>query len=413
MRVNLRELIAPCYDDLADDVLAHGHTHYALVGGRGSLKSSTVSLLTPLLVMQHPARHAVVIRKVGNTLRDSVYAQYCWALDKLGVAAHWTCKVSPMEMTYRATGQKILFRGADDPMKIKSIKAPFGYIAVTHFEEFDQFRNREELRAILQSTMRGGATFWNFESCNPPISRRNWANRDLLLARGDRLVHRSCYLDAPPEWLGDRFLAEAEALKAQNERAYRHEYLGEPTGSGGQVFENLVLREIPESELTTFGYFYQGIDWGYFPDPLEWIKVSYDSARRTLYLTDEYRVRRTGNRAAFDALVAAGRVTAYDAIIADSAEPKSIADFREYGAYNIRGAIKGAGSVNYSRKWLQSLCAIVIDPARCPGAAKEFAEYEYECLPGGDFAGGYPDAENHAIDAVAYATETIWRRRGQ
>ncbi|MEG1606591.1 MAG: phage terminase large subunit, partial [Clostridia bacterium] len=116
MRVNLRELIAPCYDDLADDVLAHGHTHYALVGGRGSLKSSTVSLLAPLLVMQHPARHAVVIRKVGNTLRDSVYAQYCWALDKLGVAAHWTCKVSPMEMTYRATGQKILFRGADDPM---------------------------------------------------------------------------------------------------------------------------------------------------------------------------------------------------------------------------------------------------------------------------------------------------------
>ena len=217
--VRLSEIIGPAYLDITRDVLRHGHTHYDLSGGRGSLKSSYVSIMVALLIVSNPGTHALVLRKVGNTLRDSVYAQYIWAIDQLGMAAYWTAKVSPMELIYKPTGQKIMFRGADDPMKIKSIKVPFGYIAITHFEEKDQFSGRPEIRNILQSTMRGGERFWNFESYNPPISRDNWANIDSEVERPDRMRLKTTYLQAPAAWLGERFLIEAAQLKAENERA--------------------------------------------------------------------------------------------------------------------------------------------------------------------------------------------------
>lgn len=171
--IRLSSVIGPAFHLLARDVFQHGHTHYDLSGGRGSLKSSCVSLLVPLILLANKNTHALVLRKVANTIRDSVYAQYLWAIGELGMAPYWEAKVQPMELIYRPTGQKIMFRGADDPMKIKSIKVPFGYIAVTHFEEKDQFAGRAEIRNILQSTMRGGSKFWNFESYNPPISRDN------------------------------------------------------------------------------------------------------------------------------------------------------------------------------------------------------------------------------------------------
>ena len=239
--LKLSQIIGPAFYAVAHDVFAHGHTHYDESGGRGSLKSSFVSIVVPLLLIHNPGTHALVLRKVANTIRDSVYAQYVWAIGELGMADYWDAKVSPMELIYRPTGQKIMFRGADDPMKIKSIKVPFGYIAVTHFEEKDQFAGRAEIRTILQSTMRGGDKYWNFESYNPPISRDNWANKDSLEERPDRLCHRSTYLEAPREWLGDQFIYEAEHLKLTNERAYQHEYLGIPVGTGGNVFENLEL----------------------------------------------------------------------------------------------------------------------------------------------------------------------------
>lgn len=203
--VRLSSILGPSFHILARDVFQHGHTHYDLSGGRGSLKSSCVSLLVPLILLNNPNTHALVLRKVANTIRDSVYAQYLWAIGELGMAAYWDAKVQPMELIYRPTGQKIMFRGADDPMKIKSIKVPFGYIAVTHFEEKDQFAGRAEIRTILQSTMRGGSKFWNFESYNPPTSQDNWANKDSLEERADRLCHKSTYLEAPPEWLGRSF----------------------------------------------------------------------------------------------------------------------------------------------------------------------------------------------------------------
>nr|DAX10635.1 MAG TPA: terminase large subunit [Caudoviricetes sp.] len=406
--IRLSEKIGPAFYGVARDVFQHGHTHYDESGGRGSLKSSFVSIIVPLLLIRNPGTHALVLRKVANTIRDSVYAQYMWAIGELGMTAFWEAKVSPMELIYKPTGQKIMFRGADDPMKIKSIKVPFGYIAVTHFEEKDQFAGRAEIRTILQSTMRGGDKYWNFESYNPPISRDNWANKDSLEERADRLCHKSTYLQAPPEWLGQQFLDEAEYLKKTDERAYQHEYLGIPVGTGGNVFENLELREITDNEISHFDRIYQGVDWGWYPDPFAFIRLHYDSARETIFLIDEIYQNKLTNEASGSMIKSRNYMDAY--ITCDSAEPKSTADYRAMGL-SAKEAVKGPGSVDYGMKWLQRR-KIVIDRKRTPNAYNEFVNYEYERNKDGDIISGYPDANNHLIDATRYALERISRRMG-
>lgn len=406
--IKMSEMLAPVFYDFAKDVMRHGHTHYDIRGGRGSLKSSTVSLLVPQLLIANPNTHALVLRKVANTLRDSVFNQYMWAIAELGMAGLWYAKVSPMEIIYRPTGQKIMFRGADDPMKIKSIKVPFGYIAVTHFEEKDQFSGRAEIRTILQSTMRGGDKFWNFESYNPPISRDNWANVDSAEDKPNRLCHISTYLDAPKSWLGEEFINEAEYLKQTDERAYQHEYLGLPVGTGGNVFERLELREITDDEVKRFDRIYQGIDFGWYPDPFCFIRIYYDVARETLYLIDEHYVNKMSNED--NAVWIRERHYNDFPITCDSAEPKSIADLRASGL-DARNAIKGPGSVEYGMKWLQRR-KIVIDKCRTPNAYKEIVGYEYERNKDGEIISGYPDKNNHAIDAIRYGMEPVFRLYG-
>lgn len=405
---NLFSSIGKAFYPIVGDVMAHGHTHYDESGGRGSMKSSFISLVVPQIVMTYPDMHALVLRKVGNTIRDSVFAQYMWAIEKLGAADKWDSKVSPMELIYKPTGQKIMFRGADDPMKIKSIKVPFGYIAVTHFEEKDQFAGRAEIRNILQSTMRGGEKFWNFESYNPPISRDNWANKDSLEEREDRLCHKSTYLEAPPEWLGQQFLDEAEHLKATDERAYQHEYLGIPVGTGGNVFDNLELREITDEEIKHFDRIYQGVDFGWFPDPFAFIRAHYDRAHETIYLIDEIYQNKLSNEAAAKMIKDRAYIDAR--IICDSAEPKSVADLKASGlpAYE---AVKGPGSVEYGMKFLQRR-KIVIDRRRTPNAYNEFVNYEYERNKDGEIISGYPDEKNHLIDALRYSLEPVSRKMG-
>lgn len=406
--IRMSEMLAPVFYDFAKDVMRHGHTHYDIRGGRGSLKSSTVSLLVPQLLIANPNTHALVLRKVANTLRDSVFNQYMWAIAELGMAGLWYAKVSPMEIIYRPTGQKIMFRGADDPMKIKSIKVPFGYIAITHFEEKDQFSGRAEIRTILQSTMRGGDKFWNFESYNPPISRDNWANVDSAEDKPNRLCHISTYLDAPKSWLGEEFLNEAEYLKQTDERAYQHEYLGLPVGTGGNVFDKLELREITDDEVKRFDRIYQGIDFGWYPDPFCFIRIYYDVARETLYLIDEHYVNKMSNED--NAVWIRDRHYNDFPITCDSAEPKSIADLRASGL-DARSAIKGPGSVEYGMKWLQRR-KIVIDKRRTPNAYKEIVGYEYERNKDGEIISGYPDKNNHAIDAIRYGMEPVFRLYG-
>lgn len=406
--VSLWENISPSFYPLVGDIFAHGHSDYDISGGRMSAKSAFVSLVVVMLVMTYPEIHALVLRKVGNTMRGSVFEQYMWAIDKLGAASVWESKVNPLELIYKPTGQKIMFRGADDPMKIKSIKTRSGYIAITHFEEKDQFAGRSEIRAILQSTRRGGERFWNFESYNPPISRDNWANKDSLEEVPGRLRHKSTYLEVPAAWIGEQALADAERLKETDERAYQHEYLGIATGTGGNVFENLELREITDSEVRSFDRIYQGVDWGFYPDAFAFIRMHYDKARETIYLLDEYYAHKQSNETTGAWIRAKGYTDSM--IICDSAEPKSVADYRAIGL-PAQSALKGPGSLDYSMKWLARR-KIVIDRRRTPHAYAEFVNYEYERNKDGEIISGYPDANDHCISGVRYGLEPAYRKMG-
>lgn len=380
-------------------------------GGRGSAKSSFISVEIILEMLKHPDIHAVVFRKFENRLRTSVYAQICWAIAVLGLSGKFECTVSPMECVYLKTGQKIMFFGMDDPGKVKSIKVAFGYIGIAWFEELDQFDGPEQVRNVEQSVFRGGAYSMCFKSFNPPAMARNWANQYALEHKDGKMVHHSTYLTTPPEWLGPRFLADAEHLKATNMTGYRHEYLGEVVGSGTQVFENLRIEEITQEQIKNFDRITNGVDWGWYPDPWAWNRMHYDAGRKTLYLFDELTRWRTRNEDTGKLILE--RIPQGELVIADSAENKSCSDYRSYGI-SCREADKGPGSVNYSMKWLQSLKAIVIDPVRCPDTVKEFTEYEYERDPKtNEVLKDYPDAANHHIDAVRYGMNKTWKRRGQ
>lgn len=407
----LSDIISPAFVEPHRAVKAHEVSEVVSKGGRASTKSSWISVELVLLILKDPQIHACVFRKYGNTLRTTVYAQIVWAIAQLGLTRKFRCTVSPMECVYIPTGQKIMFFGMDDPGKVKSIKVPFGYIGVDWFEELDQFDGPEQIRNVEQSTLRGGPFSMTFKSFNPPAMARNWANRYALEDKPGKLVHHSTYLTTPPEWLGPRFLADAEHLKATNPTAYRHEYLGEVVGSGTQVFENLQLRDISDEEISQFDRITNGVDWGWYPDPWAWNRMHYDAARRTLYLFSELTRHRTSNQDTAALLME--RIPQDELVIADSAEEKSVSDYKAFGL-NCRASEKGPGSVAYSMKWLQSLSAIVIDPIRCPDTVREFTEYEYERDPKtNEVLEGYPDVANHHIDAVRYGTNRIWKRRGK
>lgn len=407
----LSELISPAFAESHRAVKSGAINELIEKGGRGGAKSSYISVEIILLLLKHPDRHAVVMRKVGNTLRSSVYAQICWAIAELGLTGKFRCTVSPMECTYIPTGQKILFFGLDDPGKLKSIKVPFGYVGIGWFEELDQFDGPEQIRNVEQSIFRGGPYSMCFKSFNPPAMARNWANRYVLESKPGKMVHHSTYLTTPADWLGPRFLADAEHLKETNETAYRHEYLGEVVGSGTEVFTNLRLETISDKQIKAFDYNYFGQDWGWFPDPNQFVGCAYESAAKTLYIYEEFRGWRQSNADW------AERIAHHkdDLILADpgSGGDRNVGDFKSWG-FRMREAQKGPGSVAYGIKWLQSLKAIVIDPERCPETAKEFSEYEYERDPKtGEVIEGYPDVANHSIDATRYALEPVWKRRGK
>jgi len=406
------ELIGRNFSDVYRDIRMGLHTEYCFEGGRGSLKSSFVSQVIIMLMINNPEMHVLAMRQVSNTLLGSIYNQLKWAVLVMGLTDKFIFTPSNLEITYVPTNQKIFLRGASDPTNIKSIKPDFGYIGIVWFEEFDQFRGEAAVRNIVQSALRGGDKAYRFESWNTPRTKDHWVHKYKSLPREDRYYHHSTYLETPREWLGEIFLREAEYLKEVNYPAYEHEYLGLANGSGGMVFTNVTNRKITEEEIATFNEALHGLDWGFAVDPASYGKMSYDAARRKLYIYGEYRAWKCSNRELYEALLKNGYSDPSELIIADSAEPKSVADFRKYGA-NCRGAEKGQDSVRYSIRWLQNLAEIVIDPSLAPHHSEEFTNYEYERNKDGEVISAFPDKNNHGIDDTRYATNLKWRKMGE
>ena len=411
--VNLDTMVAPSFYSLAWDIVEHHHSNYWLKGGRGSTKSSFVSLMIVLGIMadQSHEANAVVMRRYATNLRESVYDQYLWAIDKLGVSDFWVDSVSPMQLTYVPTGQQIRFKGADDPHKVKSQKFRHGYTKYKHYEEVADFKGWTEIRSINQSLNRGGDGIVTFYSYNPPASVSSWVNQAQTQQglRADTLVHSSDYRSVPKEWLGKEFLADADQLKKDNPKAYAHEYLGEVTGTGAEVFNNLTIREITDEEISHFDKIYHGMDFGFAHDPLAYGDAYWDSARRRIFLFNEiYQVGMTSR----EAVAQIKQLNPMNEVItADSAEPRTIREFRDLGL-NVVGARKGPGSREHGFKWLQDLREIVIDPVRCPNTARKFSGYELARDANGNFKSGYPDGDDHTIDKTRYELESLMKKGG-
>lgn len=408
-QIKLSELIAPSFWDLHWKITEHKYTHYKLSGGRGSTKSSFVSLEIILGMMQDPKANAIAMRKVGRFLEESVFEQLLWAIDALGVTDKWKVRMSPLGLTYKPYGNRIIFRGADDPQKIKSVKLSNGYFKYIWFEERAEFDGPEEERTILQSLMRGGTDYFVFYTWNPPKSMNNWVNQDVLIERNDTIVSHTDYRTVPREWLGEQFFLEAEHLQKVKPKAYEHEYLGIATGTGGAVFENLTIRKITAEEISRFDRIRHGLDFGYGADPLAYMKMHYDKTRKRLFLFGEIYKMRLGNTKAAREIKRFNPLN--KVITADSEEPRAIAALNELGL-KVVGAKKGPGSVDYGMEFLSDeLEEIIIDPELCPNATREFTGYELEQDKNGNFKGSYPDKDNHTIDAVRYGMESEMTRR--
>lgn len=411
IKKKLSNIIANHFQKVHIAIKKNKYNSYMLRGGRGSTKSSFVAIEIILSIMRDGQNNimsnAIALRRYDKYCKDSVYEQLCWAVDVLGVNSSWHFGLSPLSLTYIPTGQKILFRGADKPKKIKSTKFSKGFCKYIWYEELDEFEGAEPVRVINQSLIRGGENVIVFYSYNPPKNNGNWVNLEAKKTRHDRLVHHSTYLDVPEEWLGKQFIIEAEHLKQTNELAYRHEYLGEEVGTGGEIFSNVTIRPITDEEIATFEYLKRGVDFGYAIDPCHYGVMNFDAKRRKLYIFHEKHEVGLSNDKLIKHIHSENKNNAF--IIADSAEPKTIGEMQKNNL-KVIGAKKGPDSVDYGIKFLVDLEEIIIDDERCPNTAREFLGYELEQDANGNWKSEYPDKNNHSIDCCRYALEQEIRR---
>lgn len=421
--VNVADMVIPAFDDLFDAVMGHKSTEFWLKGGRGSTKSSFVSIVILLLVMNNSDTNAVIIRRYSNTLRDSVYNQMLWAVEILGLGPWFRARVSPMELEYVPTGQKIVFRGMDDPLKMKGVKFTRGYCAIQWFEELDQIETWEAVSSALRSFRRGGDRFWTFYTYNPPRVLWSWVNKKALEMerRPSCLVHHSTYLDVleggHADWLGEQFIEDAEYEKEEHPQHYRWEFLGDATGTGGAVFENLKSAELSDERIASFDNHRNGIDWGWFPDPWRFVRCEWEPGNGRLIIFDEASANKTTpqetakmvrKKLTYPNGPGLSPVFHDEWVLCDDANPSDIRVYRDEGI-RARSAEKG-NMRRASYLWLAGLREILIDPKRCPLTFEEFSLCEYAKDRNGEYLDDFPDGNDHSIDAVRYAVMQDVRR---
>ena len=405
MNKRISEIINKNFYEFWKAINSDKYLFHILKGGRASAKSTHIAIWLVLALMKYPVT-CLCIRKVGNTLAESVFEQLKEAIEILNVSHVWKIQKSPLQLVYIPRGNKFIFRGADDPAKIKSIKMSKFPIAFVWFEELAEFKTEEEVSTIVNSVLRAelpdGLSYKVIYSYNPPKRKQSWVNKkfETQFIPSNTYMHHSTYLDNPH--ISKAFIEEANEVKKRNEFKYRWEYLGEPIGSGIVPFSNLTFRTITDKEIASFDNIRQGIDWGYATDPFSFGRFHYDKTRRKLYILDEYYGVKKSNRDVAEWL----KSKRYNFTLtrADSAEPKSIDELRAYGI-KIIGAKKGPGSVEYGEKWLDDLEEIIIDPRRTPNAAKEFENIDYQTDKEGNPKAKLEDKDNHFIDCTRYACE--------
>lgn len=413
MHKRISEIINKNFYEFWRTINSNKYLFHVLKGGRASAKSTHIAIWLVLALMKYPVT-CLCIRKVGNTLAESVFEQLKEAIEILNVSHVWKVQKSPLQLVYIPRGNKFIFRGADDPAKIKSIKMSKFPIAFVWFEELAEFKTEDEVSTIVNSVLRAelppGLSYKVIYSYNPPKRKQSWVNKkfETQFIPNNTYVYHSTYLDNPH--ISKAFIEEAEEVKKKNEFKYRWEYLGEPIGSGVVPFSNLIFRTITDEEIASFDNIRQGNDFGYATDPMAFVRLHYDKKKRIIYFLDEIY----GVKMSIRELATKIKEKGYNdiPITCDSAEPRSIAELREHGIKALK-AKKGPGSIEFGENWLDDLEAIVIDSKRTPNIAKEYENIDYQTDKDGNIRPKLEDKDNHSIDATRYALELDMKTHGR
>lgn len=374
-------------------------------GGRGSIKSNFWAAVAEETIYNDPQAHVVFTRRYKTDLRGSVYNQFIKTVTRHDRLDDWDFTTSPMEATYKKTGQKVLFVGCDKPISLKSYNLPFGYVKLLIHEECDEMAGVSQMDSVEDTFLRNDTTALDVKVFNPPESINNFMNiyAQECINKEKCLVHHSYYYNVPVEWLGKRFFERAEWFKEHKPRYYANNYLGEVTGTGGLIFDNIEERTISKEEADSLTYRYYGLDFGY-EHPQAFMEVAYDRETETLYLLKEVVKKRMKQEEFARAITDYKNVE----IICDSARPDLIRDYSDYG-FDVIGATKRwkGGGRSAVWEWLRQREKIVIDPERTPHAHKEFTRCEFEKLKDGTFSSAYPTLDEDCILATGYAMNRV------
>ena len=369
-------------------------------GSRASKKSKTTALNFIYRIMKHPQANLLVVRKTFRTLKDSCFTDLKWAIKRLQVEDYWETKTSPLEITYKPTGQKILFRGLDDPLKITSITVDVGYLCWGWIEEAYEITSEADFD-VLDESIRGDmpeGLFKQWTLTFNPWNEHHWLKKRFFdVESPDVLAMTTDY--RCNEWLDAADLRLFEEMKVRNPRRYQVAGLGNWGIVDGLVFENweeraFTLEEVKECVTCC------GLDFGFSIDPTAFVVAFLNLSTKELYIWDEIYRKGMSNRAIADAIINAGY--SKERITADSAEPKSIEELKGYGL-RVRAAKKGRDSVRHGIQWMQDL-RIYIHP-RCVNLIVEFSNYTWEKDKYGNAINTPIDDFNHGIDGCRYACE--------
>lgn len=374
-------------------------------GSRASKKSTTTALNLITRMMEYPESNLLVVRKIGRTIHDSCFNQLLWAIHRLGVDAYWTSKETPLEITYKPTGQKIFFRGLDDPLKVTSIAVEHGFLCWIWIEEAYEIMNQDDFD-MLDESIRGEVPEGLFKQITMtfnPWNQKHWIKKRFFdTPDPDVLAMTTNY--TCNEWLDDADRKLFEQMKKNNPRRYQVAGLGNWGIAEGLVYENWkeeafdidAIRRL-DSVKAIFG-----LDFGYTNDPSALFCGLIDAKAKTLWVFDEMYEKGMSNERIFQKIQSMGY--AKERIRADSAEPKSIDRLRELGLVNIKAARKGKDSVNNGIDYLQDFL-IIIHP-RCVNYITEIGNYAWDKdNKTGKTLNKPVDDFNHLMDAMRYGAE--------
>ena len=373
-------------------------------GSRASKKSKTTALNFITRIMQYPGSNLLVIRKVGRTLKDSCYTELLWAIHRLHADAWWSWKESPLEMTYVPTGQKIYFRGLDDPLKVTSITVETGSMCWMWVEEAYEIMNESDFD-MLDESIRGVSegVFKQVTLTFNPWNERHWIKHRFFDVQDPEVLAMTTNYTCN-EWLDKADLQLFERMKAQNPRRYKVAGLGEWGISEGCIYENWKEEAFSLDEIRALPSVRAvfGLDFGYTNDPSALFCGLIDPKAKTLWVFDEMYQRGMSNEAIQKRIREMGYQKEH--ITADSAEPKSIDRLRELGVVNIRPARKGKDSINSGIDYLQDF-RIIVHP-RCVNFITEISNYCWSTdTKTGKKLNTPIDDFNHLMDAMRYGCE--------